>query len=250
ANKAHPCHHCAITREDVNTARGYQWRDLPMRDPQKLLDAAYRHRDTNDPRERARIEERYGVRWSPMLELIGYQHSASNPVDPLHNSFLGMAKSLVNMLLANESLFKAGSGLKADQWKRVVQMLPIALYVAWREEESDDISFEPVEQDPDDEPAPPEPSTDRRKWYSTILSFCSGIRILHAHSITQQDADDGVQYLSNAAQSIIQLDGHLTPNWHIAMHYSQFVRLYGPLHGYGTWPFERNNGVLSRINHN
>ncbi|KAG7570959.1 hypothetical protein FFLO_01053 [Filobasidium floriforme] len=277
ANKTHPCHHCKIKRDDVNSPRGYDWRRLPLRDPEQMLAAAFRYRDTDDPGERAQIEEQYGVRFSPFLELVGYQHSASNPVDPLHNSFLGMAKSLVNMVLGIDRLFdgelagedrmerftavferasvpghlgriaqrialqftsrkkKAGSGLKADQWKRVVQMLPVALYASWRSEDSDAIC--PTE-------------IDRVRWYSAILSFCAGIRILHAHSITQNDADDGVQYLADAACSILSLDGHLTPNWHIAMHYSHFVMLYGPLQGYGTWPFERNNGKLSRIKHN
>lgn len=42
----------------------------------------------------------------------------------------------------------------------------------------------------------------------------------------------------------------MTINWHIAMHYAHFVRLYGPLPGYGTWAFERNNGKLSNVKHN
>lgn len=43
---------------------------------------------------------------------------------------------------------------------------------------------------------------------------------------------------------------HLTINWHIAMHYAEFVKLYGPLSGYTCFAFERNNGTLSRVNHN
>lgn len=34
------------------------------------------------------------------------------------------------------------------------------------------------------------------------------------------------------------------------MHYAEFVKLYGPLPGYGTWAFERNNGALSNVKHN
>ncbi|KAG7527870.1 hypothetical protein FFLO_06535 [Filobasidium floriforme] len=34
------------------------------------------------------------------------------------------------------------------------------------------------------------------------------------------------------------------------MHYADFVRLYGPLSGFTCFAFERNNGTLSRVNHN
>ncbi|KAG7529033.1 hypothetical protein FFLO_05795 [Filobasidium floriforme] len=34
------------------------------------------------------------------------------------------------------------------------------------------------------------------------------------------------------------------------MHYPRCVQLFGPLSGFGTWAFERNNGVLANINHN
>ncbi|KAG7527375.1 hypothetical protein FFLO_06994 [Filobasidium floriforme] len=34
------------------------------------------------------------------------------------------------------------------------------------------------------------------------------------------------------------------------MHYAECVALYGPLTGFATWALERNNGELSRVNHN
>jgi hypothetical protein len=41
--------------------------------------------------------------------------------------------------LAKERDNKVGSGLKADHWKRILHMLPIALFNAWRIEGTDDI---------------------------------------------------------------------------------------------------------------
>ena len=49
--------------------------------------------------------------------------------------------------------------------------------------------------------------------------------------------------------SLIAEGLELTINWHIAMHYSHFIRLDGPVSGYNTWAFERHNGYLARRNY-
>lgn len=93
-------------------------------------------------------------------------------------------------------------------------------------------------------------SRDRKEWYLAAIQLAAGLRILHAHSISLTDARNAVEDLSQAARRLLNLGVRLTLNWHLAMHYSTFVSLYGPLSGYGTWAFERNNGLLSNVNHN
>ena len=46
------------------------------------------------------------------------------------------------------------------------------------------------------------------------------------------------------------MGGSVTINWHNAMHYPLFIKFFGPLSGFSTSAFERNNGALSRVMHN
>ncbi|KAG7562023.1 hypothetical protein FFLO_02495 [Filobasidium floriforme] len=277
SSNRHPCHWCGIQKAQLNTIDAYQWRNLPPKrgGAQGLIEACFAQ-ETANYRERMDIEQEYGVRFSEFLRVAGFEHGRSNPIDPLHNSFLGLSKAFVNWLfqhdmfageldgVSRKTIFcdvyenadfpghlgriparisrqfssdkkKAGAGLKADQWRRVVQMLPVALYCAWRTQDGDEI--DPIIRN-------------RVLWYRAALSLTAGLRILHAHSISMDHAEGGVQDLSNAASQLLALGVHLTINWHMAMHYAECVMLYGPLSGFGTWAFERNNGALSRALHN
>ena len=62
--------------------------DLPLHDLQVLLNAAARHREAGE-REQQRIEAEHGVRWSEMVRLVGFEHSAFCPPDAMHNTALG-----------------------------------------------------------------------------------------------------------------------------------------------------------------
>lgn len=103
SHRLHPCHQCSIPKSAINEPAGYDWRNLRAYPASVLLKHAFEYEHA-EPDRRAEIEEDYGVRYSPLLRLIGIEHSKSSPVDPLHNSFLGIAKAFVNMLFRN-SLF-------------------------------------------------------------------------------------------------------------------------------------------------
>ncbi|KAH8081106.1 hypothetical protein HD553DRAFT_259885, partial [Filobasidium floriforme] len=284
SHKEHPCQYCDITKADIDLPSGYDWRHLPKHaSAATKLQAAFQH-EVGTPDERLAIEETYGVRYSSIARLIGFEHAKSCAPDPLHNSFLGQVRSFVTILMDNQmfegdiegteridifaSYFEntdypghlgripnriarqlvgrrrkntqvqVGSALTADQWKRISQLLPGALFAAWRSEGSNIIPDEDMPIDTTEE----EPRPFRRNravWYRIAVSLCAGLRILHAHSISIADAEGAVE-----------VSAHLTINWHIAMHYADFVRLYGPLSGFTCFAFERNNGTLSRVNHN
>ena len=42
----------------------------------------------------------------------------------------------------------------------------------------------------------------------------------------------------------------LVPNHHASLHLGEFTRLFGPVHGWWTFPFERFNGIIQRQNTN
>lgn len=189
----------------------------------------------------------------------------------LYPGHLGRLPSRVTKQIIG-SQKRAGAMIKADQWKRVIQMLPVALYEAWREDGKDCILDEDMDADlqvePDMPPTRPVPrrqqthnargrqpgqrggrttsrarprrsdesaaansrpqQTDdslpfvrnRARWYRVAVSLSAGLRILHAHAISVDDAEAAVDDLSQAAKGILALGGRLTVNWHIVMHYA------------------------------
>ncbi|KAG7530175.1 hypothetical protein FFLO_05223 [Filobasidium floriforme] len=275
AHGRHPCHHCGVTLVDVNTAAAYDWRRLPPKeaDSAELLRQAFLHKDARTGGEAKAIEDEYGVRYSVLNGLTGMSHSKSAPVDPLHNLYLGLVKSFVNLLCDNDlfegeldgtpriELFAGvfnrarypghlgrlpskvtrqvlagrAAGLKADQWKRIAQLLVHALSPARRSREGEeDVPFR----------------RNRSLWFAAAVSLCAGIRILDSHFISLSDAEDAVEDLAICSRTILRLGGRLTINWHNAMHYAEHIKLYGPISSFSCWAFERNNGTLARVNHN
>lgn len=276
----------------------------------------------------------YGYRYSELVRLVGYNPAASSPIDPLHNSFLGLVMSFVNMLyyyhllsasqsqafvdVLTEAIYlghlgripdrngsqlhrnfdpktgrkrrqqeadernlasqmrtthptdntttednpragfegertggnpsgpegarkkrkkpkvtdinrdyavsEVGTGIKADTWKRVAQLLPPGLFAAWRAEGSDDI----IQYDGEDEtyPVPANPAhkfdpvdpeqlplnLNRQLWYQAALALSAGLRVLHAHHLSYDDAVLGTQTLSACATLLLSLGAHLTIN--------------------------------------
>lgn len=264
SSNTRPCHHCSISKKDINTFAAYNWFDLPHKhSPSTLLWANFAYEDATTDQRRSQIETRYGVRFSIMSRLSGFDQGASNPVDPLHNSFLGLVRSYVSMLCKAEnglmegffadgtarmdvfrevfetayypghlsrlparvtqqftsSKKRAGAGLKADQWKRVSQVMVLALWAAWRSEQGDD-SLEDIEQ-PLEEEDPETVSQDRSRWFNATVSLAAGLRILHAHNIALREAEAAVDDIANTAKEILTLKEHLTINWHNAMHYAE-----------------------------
>lgn len=264
-----------VNKAQINDPAGYQWRDLTRHDPEETLAAAYEYQSASVARQ-AQIERTYGVRYSSLINATEFQHARSNPVDPMHNSFLGLVRSFVAHLFRfdlfegeineipraeiftaffEQALYpghlgrlphrvmrqimsdrkNAAAGIKADQWKRVSQMLPVGLALAWANQDDNRISEDDMDLSEDT-------VSRRRIWYSCAVKLCAALRILHAHSLSVADAEDAVEDLSQVSQSLLSMGVNLTINWHVSMHYAEFVSYYGPLSGYGTWAFERNNG--------
>ena len=43
---------------------------------------------------------------------------------------------------------------------------------------------------------------------------------------------------------------NLVPNHHLSLHLSTCLLLFGPVHGWWGYPFERYNGIIQRLNTN
>ncbi|KAJ9115763.1 hypothetical protein QFC24_006871 [Naganishia onofrii] len=184
------------------------------------------------------------------MRLTTFEPAASSVIEPMHNSYLGIVKDFTSILFHADVLMDGertekfgrvfkdavypshlsripdrireqiedtglkanGANLKADQWKRLSQMLPVVAFIEWEEDEEE-----------------MREGTDMDRWWRVIIELCTGMRILHAHNITYREAVVGVEALSRAAK---------------------YILLYGPLSGMGGWSFERHNGVLVRVKNN
>ena len=125
-----------------------------------------------------------------------------------------------------------GNAVKADEWNRVRTALPAALWLALRDPATDRIATK--EGQP------------RIELYRTVVDVTAALRILLGRSISVHDAEQAQELLAGACRSLLRHGMRLTINWHVAMHYARSIELYGPVGGFATWPFERNNGVLAR----
>ena len=137
---------------------------------------------------------------------------------------------------------------KADQWRRLANILPFVLWICWRDHTGKIRSSAPPI--PANAKARPVFKRDLYRIYKLALYLSVSKRILASRSISIEDVDRGQSYLQLYCQGLQMLGVHQTINSHLAMHYSVVFQQYGP--AYATWlfGFERFNGVLEGVNLN
>jgi hypothetical protein len=121
------------------------------------------------------------------------------------------------------------SSIKADKWTRVRAALPVTLWISWRNDETDKIE-----------------SPLHARIYDAVIAFVASLRTLLSRTITSSDAEYAQDQLASVCKTLLRCGMPLTINWHMAMHYHHFIELYGPVGGYATWAYERNNGDLAK----
>jgi hypothetical protein len=127
--------------------------------------------------------------------------------------------------------------LKADQWRTLgTTYLPISLIRLWY-----------LVQD----------STDRRslqcrKLLEIMLSLISAVTIASSRTISQEKADLYLHHMQSYLKGLRELfpQYRFLPNQHMALHLAEYLQLYGPVHSWWTFPFERLIGMLQRIPNN
>lgn len=150
-------------------------------------------------------------------------------------SHIGRIENRIVDMVLNSRSSKSGSlsNVKADEWVRIRIALPVVLWRALREHpDSDDVDV----------------SSDRLRIYLAVVRFCAALNNLMARSISLNEADRHQTALSEATEVFRQSGLPMTINWHLAQHLSFYIARYGPVSTWSSWAFERNNGVLARIN--
>ncbi|KAK7039964.1 hypothetical protein R3P38DRAFT_3350014 [Favolaschia claudopus] len=177
----------------------------------------------------------------------------------------------------------AGS-IKADQWRSLIAILFVALFDAWQVDgEIPDVEAEPPAANTKIAAAQasqeklvrarmrenllakhPETSEEEldfvstvtmdrslRKHYDTIVQFTAALRITTSNTISPNEVKRGCHALESSVQSWARMNCHLVPYFHFAaVHLEEQLLRYGPIPGWWTYPYERNNGFLGRFNIN
>ena len=126
--------------------------------------------------------------------------------------------------------------LKADQWRTLgVTYLPISLACLWSRLEADD-----------------KRSVHCRKLLSVTMSLTSAVIIASSRTTSQVNADLYLHHMQTYLAGLRELFPlyRFLPNHHMALHLPEYLRLYGPVHSWWTFPFECLIGMLQRIPNN
>lgn len=173
-------------------------------------------------------------------------------------------------------------GTKADQWRNLVNVLPVALYAAWqleghipnrdapRPKRTTNASKEEAQMEKllagrrrEDLSANPDAQADDYEYidslkmdrnyvrhYNNVLEHCTAIRIWASRSITPAEARRAQECHGRACRSWAAMNCHLTPNFHLSEHNEEVILKYGPVYGWWGYPMERHNGFLKSFHHN
>lgn len=134
------------------------------------------------------------------------------------------------------TLSSSGAKLKSDQWRLVGALyLPVTLIRLWSEVVPGD-----------------DYSQHRRALLDMTMSLLSAIAVATSRETSAANADEYMAHMTRYREQLLLLfpSYKCRPNHHMAMHLGEFLRMYGPVHGWWTFPFERMIGMLGRISTN
>lgn len=86
--------------------------------------------------------------------------------------------------------------------------------------------------------------------YNTVLEWCVAIRIWGSRSISVAEARRAQDCHNQACQAWARMLCHLTPYFHLMIHFLIFVLCLGPVYAWWAYVYERFNGWLSKVKHN
>jgi hypothetical protein len=127
--------------------------------------------------------------------------------------------------------------LKADQWRTLgTTYLPVSLIRLWDQ-------FEDGED---------RRSQQCKKLLEVSLSLISAVVIASSRTTSREKADLYLHHMQNYLKGLRELFPRyrFLPNQHMALHLAEYLQLYGPVHSWWTFPFERLIGMLQRIPNN
>lgn len=126
----------------------------------------------------------------------------------------------------------SGPKLKSDQWRVFGSLyLPVTLIRLWSDCGDD------------------EAGRQRQKLLHLTMVLMSAIVIASSRVTSQKHAEEYLGHMLVYRQLLQEIfpTYKCHPNHHVAMHVGELLMMYGPMHGWWTFPLERMIGVLQRI---
>ncbi|GJE95314.1 hypothetical protein PsYK624_114980 [Phanerochaete sordida] len=276
-HSTHPCHVCFIVHDDINLPCGYNIEEFVLRDDWDQMKHAEESRRATSKKARKDILDAFGVRYTGFNAMPGWLGILKSIIDFMHNFYLGIVgdnfkqflaqgyllnKSEWNLLetTVNSIIWPSGIGRlptnlgenhslqKADQLRRWVHIQPVVLWICWRDEND---KIRPYGN------AVPAKSKYHPKFkralhdiYTASLYLALAERILACKSVSINDVKRGQGYLRKYCEILLRIGAHLTINHHVAMHYVDIFRRFGPAYVWWLFAFERCNGEQENVNHN
>ncbi|TFK61737.1 hypothetical protein BDN72DRAFT_777901, partial [Pluteus cervinus] len=123
--------------------------------------------------------------------------------------------------------------LSADQWRTTCNVhLVFTLIRLWGQ-----IPI-PTKEENDNE----------RSYLDNFLDLITAIRWTTMRTTSEAHIHVLDTYFHKYFEGVIELFGveALRPNSHMTLHLAECIRLFGPVHGWWAFPFERYNGIIQR----
>lgn len=134
------------------------------------------------------------------------------------------------------TLSSGGPKLKSDQWRTVGSLyLPVTLIRLWSNVD------------------PQDPHTQRRHDVLILtMTLLSAIAVCSSRVTSEANAHEFLTLILEYRKGLSRLfpNYEIHPNQHQVLHIPEFLCMYGPVHGWWTYPFERVIGMLQRISTN
>lgn len=121
--------------------------------------------------------------------------------------------------------------LKADQWRTLCSIhMVVTLTRLWGNSKA---------------------TAEERAVLQNFVHLVVATDLASRRSMSPQRAADYDRHMLAYLQGIRELfDASLVPNHHLALHLTICLAMFGPVHGWWSYPFERYNGMLQRLNTN
>ncbi|KAG8756816.1 hypothetical protein FRC12_010451 [Ceratobasidium sp. 428] len=312
------CLICKMRQCELSLPRGYQSEGYDLRNPLEVLQ--HKHEWLRTPvMQRKALRLEHGTTFVEFDRLAGFYSFANCPSDGMHLFDHGLTRAIVRDIIYKPGMFrsrdaeeddgeapearfdafvqrtifpshcsrlppkieKMGGRMKAEQWRNLVTILPVAVFEAWRVGDTipdDDIPqggentvhFKEQqanaqkllrrrrhahvldEGDPDNMPQLQDctPSRNPREYFANVMRYCVAYRGLFRHRISQQEVREMAALLERLCTSFCEMNVHLPPSFHCATHYADDLLKFG--NPYNTWiyVFESLNRLLININTN
>ena len=121
--------------------------------------------------------------------------------------------------------------LKADHWRTVCTVsMVITLVRLWGTSNS---------------------TTAETLLLENFVHLVSAVDLATRRSMTPSRAQQFDFHMAEYLRTLRKLFDHdLVPNHHLSLHLAASLMLFGPVHGWWAYPFERYNGIIQRFNTN